>query len=540
MRPGNIYAVLEEDARLVSLLTWGTLLKSTANGESACLIARGSPAKSLAECGLGEQARRAIAARRITVFEMPGGTGLASGNAARRLDRLFAELAHFGTATRLLALDGAEYVFGDAGGDELAALVQRCREWSERQRSCMLLIFRQDSQGNKDPLARLLPLSGLFGGLMRIRSKYGAPAADIFHWFHDAGAVAGKTLPLQAGSDGRLVAIREEAPTAVLPVAPDENRIIAMRSVLLQQESAASGWELIDDSLDALMTHAMSAVAATVLLAFSPATPFNRMARSVYDLRRTCGPRLKIVVREINTRLRYSQETLVMRLGANLVVPAEINYARLQSLVSMVQGQVFRHDLPHSYEQALAEALPDEQQGYLPPLQFAESVSASLERSHVLNIQNALIRMPLAYGLSPLDALRYCFIKRAGDLCSADESSVYLYLYGCRESDVDLTLDRLFGLPVSELFAREERYVTERGIREAMDDFHARCAAGGLPDLSSALAGGNEARPHARTAETPGKKGVADVTYLAPAPAVKRPLSLRGASSLTDVSAKTA
>ncbi|HEY5801882.1 MAG TPA: BcsE family c-di-GMP-binding protein, partial [Burkholderiaceae bacterium] len=280
-----------------------------------------------------------------------------------------------------------------------------------------------------------------------------------------------------------------------------------------------------------------------VVLVFSGSAAFDPLARCIHGLRARCGPRLKIVVRELNLRLRYSQEALLLRLGANLIVPAEVGFARFLGLAGMVQGQVYAHPIVPSYEAAVADATPEKEQGYLPPAAFIQAVAAMLDASRALNMQEVLVRMPLGYGLQPLDALRYCAIKRAGDLCTADDQSVYLFLHACREGDVDMTLERLFKLPVAEFFSSESRYFSPDQIQHAIDELQQRCHHGAYPDLSTELARASlQPQPaiagpalQAENAAAPARGAPTAVRYAAPPAAERRPLKMRGAPTLVEI-----
>lgn len=360
----------------------------------------------------------------------------------------------------------------------------------------------------------------------------------MLHWFGPSGLLAKASYPLRLDAAHRLAAsANDAAPAAVPEPAGDERLVLAQRSAFLPGETPAAGWRLAGGH-DSLPAQFGSAAAATVVLAFTPGADPVALARCVFALRRQCGVRLKIVVREVNARLRHSQESLIARVGANLIVPAEIGYARFLSLTAMVQGQVFPHALPATFEQALREATPDDEQGYLAPPAFLRGAAGMLERSRALQVENTLLRLPLAYGLRPLDALRYCRIKRAGDLATADDRSVYLFLYACREADIGRTLERLFSLPVGELFSAEDRFLSPHTIGHALADLEERHRLHAYPDLSARLTA-EPAAEHAAPATitaADAPNGPPVLRYPAPPSAVSRPLRIRGAPALTDVS----
>lgn len=518
---GCLYALAEEGMDLLDPLLRATLLDAGNAPERMCVVAprprlerllRGAQAPALAQL---------TASGRLAVLETRSRPGPAGG--APMAARLIAELAHFGGGPRaLVLLDQAEQLLQ---GEDAMAAARLLRDWAERDDKTVVLALRRAADGT-DPSAWLAPLAPVFGGIARLRFAYGAPVWETFHWHHPRGCLAGRTLHLGSTPDGRFELVEHTLGTAATGPAADDARVLAQRNVLLAGEGAGPGWEMVED-LELMARAAAGASGATVLLGFAPGVSFDALARCVLALRAASGRRLKIVVRELNARMRQSQEALILRLGANLVVPAGVTWGRFLGLLGSVQGQVFTHVVPSSFEDAVGAALPDERSGYLPPADFMAAVGDTMRRSQALRIENALVRLELVSGLEPLDALRYCAPRRAGDLCTADTQALYVFLYACREVDVRMTLERLFTLPVSELFAGERRLFGAHEIEEAAAAL-GRVAAQ-LPDWSAELerAAAAPAVPKLSAVDSPAQNGPAATRHAAPAPAVRRPLPVR-------------
>lgn len=557
METGKVYAIVGEDDAPSAALLWRTLLDASEKGAAATLVSAPGMAEHLAQSGLKTQAHEAMRRKSLAVFEIdapartsPPPTPAANLAQARGLAQ---DLKHLerkrGRRARLLVINGMETLFPAL--DETT--LRFWRTHAEQEDCAVVLLFREHARA----LSALRPMVHLVAGLAELKSRYGATTLGIFHWFHKEGLLAGRSVTVRQGSQSTLEVCEPQrgtqasSPLTAAPPAADEAQFIAMGSVFAPQEKAPSGWRITDDDLALVQSLGEDAVAATFVLAFTPRTDFDPLARCIFGLRKHGGPRVKILVREVGTRLRYNQETLAVRLGANLVVPAELSTARFLSLSTMVQGQVFPHSLPSSYEQALKTSMPEQERGYLPPAEFTRAVRAALAQSQVLGVQVALVRLPLAYGLLPLDALRYCTIKRAGDLCGADAASVYLFLYACRENDVDATLKRLFTLPIGELFTSDDRLLSPRAIEDALRDYDSRGASGRFPELTGELArlasAPGQAASGPSTVRTPPPQSTglqaqattrAHITaaslssaYAAPPPAVPAPLTLREPSA---------
>lgn len=213
-------------------------------------------------------------------------------------------------------------------------------------------------------------------------------------------------------------------------------------------------------------------------------------------------------------------------LGAELEVlhwfgPQGLACRQSFSLVGPPSRLAVRLGLPFSGETAAA-LVPIAERGYLPVSRFVEAVRAALAGSAALAVQCALVRLPVVPGLQPADALRYCALRRAGDICTADRESVHVFLFACRESDLTRAFDRLFRLPVTELFAEEVRCLSRGAILGSLDIL---AADADLPDLSPLLAG-KDGDTHSGDDSAPlPERGM--VRREAPSPAVRRPLELK-------------
>lgn len=515
LHPGHLYAVVEEGAAALDSLLHATVAAAAAAAVRTAMLA---PPAALTQLWLGAQGklRQAWTAGALTLLAAPV-------LQASSLQRLAAELAHFAPDCALLLLDQAEALLASQPHANVAAL-RALRDWAEREGKAIVLLFRHPDASAPDPLARLRHGAALFAGLARLRRDSGGGLRwETFHWHHPAGMAGSLMQQLQRdGAAWRLA----QLPGAAVPrgPAPDELRTVVAPDALLAGEQVPQGWQQEND-LAAASAHS---VAATFVLGFGADTGFETLARCLLSLRRAGGQRLKLVVRETGVRLRQSQEALLLRLGANLVVPAGVPLARLQGLCAAVQGQVFLHEPPASFEEAVAESLPAACHGYLAPARFVVTALANLERSHALRIESALVRLFPVASLTPLDVLRYCVTRRDGDVLSADERSVYVFLYACREGDVPATLGRLFRLPIAELFDAEHRSVSARDIGAACAEL--RRLAPRLPDLSAPLAAAPAVAP-VPPPPAPDVPVAPAAQRAAPAPrAQRRPLPVLGAT----------
>ncbi len=307
-------------------------------------------------------------------------------------------------------------------------------------------------------------------------------------WTTDGGALFQTAFGLlRDHTSGRLMAdgTRTRGAARELVEAADQSEVIATRASVEGQRGVPGHWRIVEGLAD-LEIAAASSVAATVLLDAGGASDFESRARLVHHLRRTRPLTLKIVVRENLGKLRTHSEQALLQLGSTAVVYKEVGFSRLLQLLQDINAQSHTRKVHPDYEQALGSFMPARERGYQPPAQFCALVRSMLDRTHAIGLSHSLVRLNVLAQIPHLDALRACHTARDGDLFTADHEAVYVFLFACREPDVDLALHRLFALPLTQLFSSEATDCSDAGIR-AMTGHLQEATRKGLPDYSALL-----------------------------------------------------
>lgn len=493
---GTVCAVCAVGDAECGRFAWSALLAAGAAVPAWLVTGSVTPTAIAAPTDLAAASNAALFAGRIKVLRHQLGQPTPS-----QIRTMLAEFDFFAPPIHsLMLIDCGNHWFDQASRRGRSPLIESLQQWASRRRIAVVLLFHTPVAAGLNRAAELLAFSRHLGGVARLaRESRRIPASPVtfaheastplrcrlLYWFGPA-IRADAALTLAIGEDGALHTVSEASVGPELQAPVDAGRVVVQRSALAGSGGAPPHW-LVCESLAEVLATCAGAVAATVILAFERTTPHDALMQLVYRLRQMAGSQLKIIVRELRVRMRYNEDALIARLGANLIVPMEVSYARFLSMMEMVQSQVFSATLPATFEAALEDGLPDQAQGYLPPAAFAQAVSDTLARSRKLAIDNVLVRLTLANGLTPLDAMRHCSLKRAGDLFSADRKTVLVFLFACREMDATQTLERVFALPIGELFSSEHRYIANLAAQSAIEEFGQRASGGRLPDLSEAL-----------------------------------------------------
>ena len=307
-------------------------------------------------------------------------------------------------------------------------------------------------------------------------------------WNTDAGALFQTAFGLlHDGASGRLAAdgTRTRGAVRELAEAVDQSEVIATRASVDGQRGVPGHWRIVDSLAD-MEVAAAASVAATVLIDAGQASDFEARARLVHQLRLSRPLTLKIVVRENLGKLRTHSEQALLQLGASAVVYKEVGFSRLLQLLQDINAQSHTRKVHPDYEEALDSFMPARERGYQPPAQFCALVRGMLDRTHGIGLSHSLVRLNVLAQIPHLDALRACHTSRDGDLFTADHESVYVFLFACREPDVELALNRLFTLPLTQLFSSEATDSSDTGIRAMITPLQESLRKG-LPDYSAAL-----------------------------------------------------
>ncbi|WP_157981248.1 BcsE family c-di-GMP-binding protein [Aliidiomarina iranensis] len=208
---------------------------------------------------------------------------------------------------------------------------------------------------------------------------------------------------------------------------------------------------------------------ALVILGISSRDKLLQVAERVFQLRKYFGPYLRIIVRERDESLRLQDERILISSGANLVLPSELGTRRVIGVAETTVGFKFTHTLPDNFADIKTSQIMDDVRGYLAPGMFLDKVLTLEKKAERQALDSVLIRAEPGTGLTAHTLVRRFSSRRPGDIISVLQGQVYLYLYGCRESDVSNVLYMNFGIPSDNLFKNEVRIVKHGQIIDARD-----------------------------------------------------------------------
>ncbi|MGD8107287.1 cellulose biosynthesis protein BcsE [Pantoea sp. FN0302] len=317
-------------------------------------------------------------------------------------------------------------------------------------RDCCLLIITSGS-GVNSLRQTLLSTFRQLNGLAHLEYQQDSWNYRVSWWCHDQRLMADRALRLTA-RDAGFAAMRENDQNTPLTL-NDEAICIAERQVLEGAPPLSSHWQLFDSN-DMVASRAQQADSATVIFSLNHNEEIRILSQHIHTLRRMRGAGLKIMVREMQTSLRYSDERLLLACGVNAIVPFGAPMSRFLTTLESLQGQRYNRHVPANLDALLQSLQPLQQRGFLSLDTFCQSVTQLVSNTLLPeNGKGLLVALRPVPELRPEQALTLCKPRRYGDLVTVRGDRLYLFLSSCRYNDLDTALKFIFRLPHDELFS---------------------------------------------------------------------------------------
>lgn len=210
----------------------------------------------------------------------------------------------------------------------------------------------------------------------------------------------------------------------------------------------------------------------TIVLSLHQQTEVHNLAVQAYRLRHKFGLKFKIVIREMQQCLRYSDESFLSHAGINLIVPSSVRYPRFLSMLETLQKQDVRCTIPNSIDElmSLETNVGYEHKGYIHNQPFVSRCHQLIQQYEQTQLQFALIKLSLLPGIDINACLSMCHIKRDGDLITACNDALYVLLSSVRENDVQTALSHIFKLPIMDMFQSNTVYTTTGRIKAQLPE----------------------------------------------------------------------
>lgn len=346
----------------------------------------------------------------------------------------------------LLLMVNSDYL-DNLGTQELQRWCENTRQWLLSIDCTLLVLCSGQSPLLHECLSRL---NEQLSGLAQLYRQDGAIHYQLNFWHSDLGVSAAQTFDLEVTDSG--FSLSDSQLSSPSQIRTDDQRIyLTQRSALEGSAPLSEQWRLFEHRAD-LLQQAARARAACVIVTLESNQDVEPLARQLHGLREQCGAALKIIVREMESCLRYRDERLLLTCGANLIVPAKTTLANFLSMVESAQGQIWRYRQTADIQSLFARLRPPARRGLLPPREFIDLLDevyggTSGELAH------QLLQLRPRGDLNIDQYLSQITLRRFGDVACALDGMFYLFLFACRGDGLEPALGNICRLPWRDIFS---------------------------------------------------------------------------------------
>lgn len=349
--------------------------------------------------------------------------------------------------------------WGNIPSAKIQNWLSKSQQWA-KYHQCTLLILNPGINADAQTSLLLGEYRSL-SGLASLRYQGDSQLLDIAFWSNEKGVSARQQLLIIQKDDGWHLAQDE---VANVQPRSDEKAVLSNINILEGAPALSEHWTLFDTN-DAVFKASRSAQAATVIFSLTQNSQIEQLARYIHTLRRQRGSAIKLIVREVTTCLRATDERLLLSCGANLVISATAPLSRCLTLIESVQTQQYTRHVPEDLTTLLANTEPLKLKGYQTWDTFCESVQKVVNNTLLpADGKGVMVALRPAPGLRVEQALTLCRPHRMGDIVTIADRRLVLFLPFCRVNDLDKALNHIFPLPTGDIFSNRMIWFEDKQI----------------------------------------------------------------------------
>lgn len=321
-------------------------------------------------------------------------------------------------------------------------------------------------------------LSEDLAGLCRITSGAKGLEARFLHWQSPDGAISHKNYGLEETASGFYRATLtaqalNESETGTVEVDTQTTQDVTPLFISLDPsvkaalDSGAIKWQFLDSPLS--LFHAVrGSVTPSIVLRFGQDTLIRQLAETVHTLRTVVGRGAKIIIHEDAFSLRFSYESLLMRLGANFIMHRDVPPWRLLRVVDSLEGTRFDRAVDVDFGALVGGAFPSEQSGLLSVDSLVLEIESIFLKTKLNNLPKAFLTGLVVPSRNAEDILSQVHMDREGDLFAFEGQTIYIFLSACPPSHVTETIERKLKDSLDTIFTSSNIWTDQAEIQEQL------------------------------------------------------------------------
>lgn len=378
---------------------------------------------------------------------------------SKKINRFIIELSHLEIKDGALYIDLSDLLLSSQAKNE--QLVIALKRFANKQNLAIVFLF---NKGDKDSnVNRFLSHQRTdFYGIMAFSGNVEPNSLQIDIWYTETGCVVNQNYQVQNLNGHLALLISDNVNISVSQF--EQVDVIVDHHYSELGPKLDKSWTKAKDENDLFHLVKENPSSTVVIHAFNT-TVLKILAKDVYKLRQVAGKNLKVIILEVNINLRLTEQSILRCVGVNLILPSTIHINTLTNIISSTANLVFFGDLVADFNGLYDEESMPTKLGYLTPALFVEELHKLTASSVKYGISSALIILAIPSGIAAMDTIKYAQFNRYGDIFTVVDSAIHVYLYGCRDADIDSTLTFILGAEPLLIFRSAKRYVKPDAIQ---------------------------------------------------------------------------
>lgn len=486
--PGGVYAIVPQSPPARFPL-WAMLLKAAmASGRVCHVLLRTDPAEFLERLSVSgwPEAQAAWLDETLRIYPMVD--GFSKLLFRRDVAGLTEELVGWGVqSTDFLLVDAADELLSLHDLFLATGQIIKFKAWVKSMHLPVLLNFSLAGAGSG--MTSLTSLMDHFSGLARLHSDDSGSLITLEYWQSAMGTVAERTVTLTG--ETQISRPRESAaswssmpppmppsrspapafmpgmphPSATAPAAAmagnfTNDDLWARELQMLTGEV----WQALASTAD-ICAAAQAVSSCQILLRYARNTVLEELARDVDFLRTQLPPSARIVVAEHRAALRYPNELMLMKLGADAVIHQDIAMGRWPVILKTLQAQPGQKQEKLSIDTAFASAAASREMGFLELPHFLREVQSIMSKAQLMGVPFAMAVLSTHNGQVTSDFIEAAHVRRQGDLLTTDGQRLFVFFYGCSFTLGPQVLENIFEGRLTDFVAETDWMASELDIR---------------------------------------------------------------------------
>ncbi|WP_299012961.1 BcsE family c-di-GMP-binding protein [uncultured Photobacterium sp.] len=241
--------------------------------------------------------------------------------------------------------------------------------------------------------------------------------------------------------------------TPVPYIENDAEHILTTRDLLKDNEFLPPQYRALKNK-SKLFKEAKSKKNALVIFPYQSHHDIDKISKLTFRLRMTLGNEMRIIVREVNCRMRYIDKIFLFESGVNLVIPSLLPFSELINFCYQVKRMTHQISCNISYNDLISRKPIFNTRGVFDTEQFTFHVKSLISYHINHHLDFALIKLKPLTDITTEQCLSLCQINRNGDLLTTYENRIYIFFSATRHNDIDQALYNIFKFKAELLFTQ--------------------------------------------------------------------------------------